>query len=147
MKDTVFSPAGATGPTMNHPSTNALAYNFPVIGNGLDTGDLSTVIGGTGWHISCDEMLNVMGAFRRNGTIMTDSQAQTMLDKSFGIDVKMGTPAGTLYNKNGAWGGDGKAGQSLAYFLPEDMELVVLVNSPVDSPEQFFRNVVTDVLL
>ena len=35
---------------------------------------------------------------------------------------------------------------ALAYFLPEDMELVVLVNSPVDSPEQFFRNVVTDVL-
>jgi CubicO group peptidase (beta-lactamase class C family) len=147
VRSTVFSPAGATGPTMDHPSTNALAYNFPVSGNGLDTGDVSTKIGGTGWHISCAEMLDVMGTLRRKGSIMTNTQAQTMLDNWFGIDVKMGTPAGTLYNKNGAWGWDGKAEQSLAYFLPEDMELVIMVNSPVDSPEQFFRNVVTDVYL
>jgi hypothetical protein len=35
----------------------------------------------------------------------------------------------------------------LAYFLPEDMELVVLANSPVGSQNAFFRDVVTDVYL
>jgi hypothetical protein len=37
----------------------------------------------------------------------------------------------------------GHVEQSLAYFLPQDMELVVLANSPVGSPGQFFRDVVT----
>jgi len=35
--------------------------------------------------------------------------------------------------------------QSLAYFLPQDMELVVLTNSPVSSPGKFFRDVVTNI--
>ncbi len=38
---------------------------------------------------------------------------------------------GTLYNKNGLWqNGSNQVEQSLAYFLPRDMELVVLANSP-----------------
>jgi hypothetical protein len=42
----------------------------------------------------------------------------------------LGEPAG-LYNKNGLWqSGAGQTEQSLAYFLPRDMELVVLANSP-----------------
>jgi hypothetical protein len=85
-----------------------------------------------------------MGAFRRKGTIMTTSQAQTMLDDGFGIDVRMWTPLGTLYNKNGRWGGTHQE-QSLAYFLPQNMELVVLANSPIGAPAQFFRDVVTNI--
>ena len=37
--------------------------------------------------------------------------------------------------------------QSLAYFLPRDMELVVLANSPIGNPGQFFRDVVTNLYL
>ena len=34
-----------------------------------------------------DDMLDVMGTFRRGGTIMSQAAAQTMLDASFGIDL------------------------------------------------------------
>ena len=116
-------------------------------GAGWNSGDLSTVTGGAGWHMSVDELLDVMGTLRRKGTIMSTTQAQTMLDSGFGIDVIQSTPLGTLYNKNGAWGSGGKEEQSLAYFLPQDMELVVLTNSPVGSPPRFFRKVVSDLYL
>jgi CubicO group peptidase (beta-lactamase class C family) len=142
----VFAPSGVTGPTLTHPGPDALAYNFPVSGNGWNSGDLSSVSGGAGWHMSVDEMLNVMGTFRRKGTIMSTAQAQTLLDDMFGIDVRMATPLGTLYNKNGLWGdGSGQVEQSLAYFLPENMELVLLTNSPVGSPAQFFRDKITNI--
>ncbi len=69
-----------------------------------------------------------------------------MLDNGFGIDLQMSTPIGTLYNKNGLWqNGSNQVEQSLAYFLPRDMELVVLANSPIGSPVQFFRDVVTNI--
>ena len=147
VRDHVFAPAGVSGPTLGHPSADALAYSFPVNGAGWNSGDLSTVTGGAGWHMSVDELLDVMGTLRRKGTIMSTTQAQTMLDSGFGIDVIQSTPLGTLYNKNGAWGSGGKEEQSLAYFLPQDIELVVLTNSPVGSPPRFFRKVVSDLYL
>jgi CubicO group peptidase (beta-lactamase class C family) len=142
----VFIPAGVSGPTLSHPSPDALAYTFPVSGNGWNSGDLSTMSGGAGWHMSVDDLLTVMGAFRRKGTIMSTTQAQTMLDDGFGVDVIMPTPLGTLYNKNGLWqDGGGHVEQSLAYFLPSHMEMVVLANSPIGAPAQFFRDVVTNI--
>ncbi len=146
--DNLFAPAGVSGPSLDHPAPDALAYTFPVSGNGWNSGDLSTVIGGAGWHMSVDDLLDVMGTFRRKAAIMSTTQAQTMLDDGFGIDVRMSTPLGTLYNKNGAWGdAGGHVEQSLAYFLPQDMELVVLANSPVGSPAEFFRDEVTNIYL
>jgi hypothetical protein len=144
----VFAPAGVTGPSLDHPGPDALAYTFPVGGNGWNSGNLASVSGGAGWHASVDDLLTVMGTFRRAGSIMTKAQAQTMLDSGFGIDLIQSTPLGTLYNKNGLWqDGGGHVEQSLAYFLPQDMELVVLANSPVGSPGQFFRDVVTNLYL
>jgi CubicO group peptidase (beta-lactamase class C family) len=145
----VFAPSGVAGATLMHPNGDALAYSFPVSGPGWNSGDLSTMAGGAGWHLSVNQLLAVMGTFRRGGTIMSAPKAQAMLDNGFGIDVVgMNTPAGKLYNKNGAWGSaDGRQEQSLAYFLPEGMELAVFANSPVGSPAQFFRGVVTQVYL
>jgi len=142
----VFVPAGVSGPTLDHPGNDALAYSFPVQAAGWNSGDLSTVSGGAGWHMSADDLLKVMGAFRRKGTIMSTTKAQAMLDNGFGIDLVMPTPLGNLYNKSGLWqNAGGQVEQSLAYFLPRDMELVMLANSPVDSPAQFFRDVVTNI--
>lgn len=147
----VFSPAGVTNATVSHPAGGALAYRFPNFGGGWNSGNLMTVSGGAGWIISVNDLLKVMGTFRRKGTIMSTTKAQKLLDNGFGLDVIQATDAGTLYNKNGLWqdgsGILGRVEQSLAYFLPEDMELVVLVNSPVGAPRQFFRTVVTNVYL
>ncbi len=141
----LFAPSGVSGPTLDHPAPDALAYTFPPV-TGWNSGNLATVSGGAGWHMSPDDLLNVMGTFRRKGTIMSNAQAQTMLDNGFGIDVIMNTPLGKLYNKNGAWGdGSGHTEQSLTYFLPQGMELVVLANSPIGVHNTFFRDLVTNI--
>ncbi|HTA44845.1 MAG TPA: serine hydrolase [Bryobacteraceae bacterium] len=141
----LFQPAGVNGPTLTHPDPDALAYTFPPAG-GWNSGDLTTESGGAGWHMSVDDLLDVMGCFRRQGTIMPPAAAQAMLDASFGIDLIETTNLGTLYNKNGLWAdGSGQTEQSLAYFLPRDMELVVLANSPIGNPGKFFRDVVTNL--
>jgi CubicO group peptidase (beta-lactamase class C family) len=147
----VFAPAGVTNATLDHPNGSALAYNVPTVSAGWNSGNLMTVSGGAGWHISVNDLLKVMGTFRRKGTIMSTTKAQKLLDNGFGVDVVQNTPAGMLYNKNGLWqNGSGplaRVEQSLAYFLPEDMELVVLANSPVGIPAKFFRSVVSDIYL
>jgi CubicO group peptidase (beta-lactamase class C family) len=143
----VFQPAGVSGPTLTHPDPDALAYGFPP-GAGWNSGDMTTESGGAGWHMSVNDLLDVIGCFRRAGTIMSTTAAQAMLDSGFGIDVIESTSLGTLYNKNGLWGaGSGQIEQSLTYFLPRDMELVVLANSPIGNPGQFFRDVVTNIYL
>lgn len=143
----LFQPAGVSGPTFTHPSPDALAYAFPAAA-GWDSGDLTSDAGGTSWHMSVNELLNVMGCFRRQGTIMSSAAAQAMLDNSFGIDLTESTNLGTLYNKNGLWkSGSSQTEQSLAYFLPRDMELVVFANSPIGTAGKFFRDVVTNIYL
>jgi hypothetical protein len=136
---TLFPPADVAGPTLTHEPADALAYNVPVSGHGWNSGDLTTMAGAAGWHMSVGELLSVMGAFRRAGTIMSPAQAQTMLDDGFGIDWTVSTPLGTYYAKNGIWeDGKGHMEQGVAFYLPLEMELVVLVNSPVSSPPAEF---------
>jgi CubicO group peptidase (beta-lactamase class C family) len=147
----VFSPAGVSGagfaPSPVKP--NALAYPFPNNNKkGWNSGDLSSVAGGAAWHLSPNELLNVMGAARRKNTIVSKATAQYMLDNYFGIDQKIDTPAGTIYNKNGAWGtGDGRTEQCVAYFFPNGMEAVLLVNSPIGAANYSLRNIVKTAFL
>jgi CubicO group peptidase (beta-lactamase class C family) len=146
-QDHLFTPSGVSGPSLDHPNPDALAYKFPVNGPGWNSGDLSSMSGGAGWHMSPNDLLSVMGAFRRNNNIMSTAQAQAMLANGFGIDMTLQTPLGQLYNKNGLWqNGSGQIEQSLAYFLPQDMELVVLANSPIGPGNQFFRDIVTNLI-
>jgi hypothetical protein len=137
----VFAPSEVTGPDFTHDAADALAYNFPVTGNGWDSGNLTTMAGGAGWHMSVDELLQVMATFRRGGTIVSPDQAQVMLDDGFGIDFSVATPLGTYYAKLGGWNDNaGHQEQGVAFYLPLNMELVVLVNSPV------FEGPITDWL-
>jgi CubicO group peptidase (beta-lactamase class C family) len=131
----VFAPAGVTGPDFTHDAADALAYNFPVTGNGWNSGNLVSMAGGAAWHMSVNELLRVMAAFRRGGTIVSPAQAQAMLDDGFGINWSVPTPLGRYYAKNGNWSNNsGHQEQGVAFFLPLNMELVILVNSPVNSP-------------
>lgn len=142
----VFSPSGvAGGPSLTHRSTDALAYDNPWA-SGWDSGNLRSVSGGAGWIMSADQVLSVMAHFRHTDAIVPRSVALTAMSDRLGLDVKSNTPAGTLYNKNGLWrDGSGRTEQSLAYFLPNGMELVVMTNSPITSDGLFFRSLVTNL--
>jgi CubicO group peptidase (beta-lactamase class C family) len=146
LQSQVFTPAGVADASLAHQPGDALAYGFPVSGSGWDSGDLTTLAGGTGWHVTVDDLLNVMGTFRRSGSIVTPARAQAMLDAGYGIDVIQSTPLGNLYGKNGGWAdGAGRTEQCVAFFLPEDMELVAFVNSPIGNPAQFLLGTVTNL--
>lgn len=139
----VFGPSSVTDPSLAHETDDALAYTFPVSGNGWNSGDLTTMAGGAAWHMSVDDILKVMGTFRRSGTIVSAAQAQTMLDDGFGIDWIESTNLGNYYAKNGLWeDGGGHVEQGVLFYLPGNMELAVLVNSPVGTPAQFLYSVV-----
>jgi hypothetical protein len=142
--DRVFAPAGVAGPDFTHDGPDALAYSFPVTSPGWNSGDLTSMAGGAGWHMSVDELLQVMAAFR-GGRIVSTAQAQAMLDGSFGIDWTVATPLGRYYAKNGFWyNGSGQREQGVAFFLPLNMELVVLVNSAVGPDDEFLYTVVSN---
>jgi CubicO group peptidase (beta-lactamase class C family) len=140
----VFQPSSVVGATLDHPHACALAYRGPDDTKpGWNSGNMQESCGGDGWHLSVNQLLDVMGEFRRGGGILTPAAAQAMLDNGFGVDPFTGgplptakpTPAGNVYYKPGDWH-DGNDEcppdeQSLAFFLPEDMELVVFVNSTV----------------
>ncbi|MEL6614538.1 MAG: serine hydrolase [Bacteroidota bacterium] len=144
----VFSPSGvAGGPSLTHRSTDAIAYANPWA-SGWDSGNLRSVSGGAGWIMSADQVLSVMAHFRHTDSIVPRSVAQQAMDDRLGLDVRTSTPAGTLYNKNGLWrDGSGRTEQSLAYFLPNGMELVVMTNSPITTDGVFFRSLVTNLYL
>ncbi|RYX82420.1 class A beta-lactamase-related serine hydrolase [bacterium] len=145
MQSRVFSPSGVQNADFDHIAgeKSAYAYKFPA-GNakGWDSGDLSSVAGGAGWRLSIEELLSVMSTFRK-GTIVPASRAQFCMDNYFGLDQVLDTPAGKLYNKNGAWGdGGGRREQCVAYFMPDNIEVAIFVNSPVSAQDSFLRSII-----
>jgi hypothetical protein len=167
VQDKVFLPCNVTGATLVAQPSFALAYS----GDPADTalgwdsgGNLAPSCGCDGWHLSVDQLLQVMGEFRRGDNILPGVHAQAMLDLGFGVDplktdpsaplpAGLSTPAGNVYCKPGDWHNNGQDLQTLAYFLPLDMELVVFVNSTVNGlnagqqPTNLFRTLVTQAYL
>lgn len=147
MQSKVFTPAGVKNVGFSPiPATrNALAYRFPH-GNqkGWNSGNLASVAGGAGWRVSIHELLNIMHHVRRRNTIISPTKAQFMLDSFFGIDQRISTPAGKIYNKNGSWRSNGRTEQSVLYFFPQGLEAAVFVNSPIGPTNFSLRGIVKD---
>lgn len=149
----VFNPAGVANAGFAPAAGGALAYRFPH-GNqaGWNSGDLSTMSGGAGWRLSVTEVLKVMDHARRKNTILPANRTQFLLDNRLGIDQIIDTPAGKLYNKNGAWR-DGacennpRQEQCVAVFLPNGYEIVVFVNSRIGAGCESLRGLVTETYL
>lgn len=130
VEDNIFTPAGVHGPLLQHSTGDALAYPFYLSGKGWNSGDLSTGAGADGWHMSAQEVVAVMDMFRRSGELVTPAQAQSMLDASFGIDYSNMTQLGRVYAKRGSWSNaTGDTEQSVLFYLPDNLNVVVSVNS------------------
>jgi hypothetical protein len=67
----VLTPAGSGGHLV-HQFGDALAYDYPPSPAeiGWSDGDLTVTLGAAGWHMSINQLLDVMGAFRRAGNIL-----------------------------------------------------------------------------
>jgi CubicO group peptidase (beta-lactamase class C family) len=147
VQENIFDPAGVVS-GFAHTTDHALAYPFPANVAGWDSGDLSTMSGAIGWHLSVDDLLTIMAAFRRWGAIVEPSRAQLMLDRGFGIDVTRDTLLGRVYAKGGFWSTDSGrfVEQTNAFFLPRGMELAILANSPLCRPNTGFMDRVLDAI-
>lgn len=143
VNDRVFAPAGVAARAFEHSTAAALAYHAPPDpDNGWDSQDLQAASGAVGWHLSVNELLRVMAAFRRSGKIVSPARAEAMLVDRFGLDI--GWPRfsgmGPIYAKGGWWEYDGRVEQSNAFLLPGRMELVILANSPLCEPGTSFMS-------
>lgn len=145
--ENIFAPVGVTS-TLDHTEPNALAYPIPVAVPGWNSRDLTTMCGGVGWHLSVDDLLTIMAAFRRRGTFVDSARAQVMLDRQFGLDsgLMRDTPLGRIYAKGGFWSNGHAVEQTNVFFLPKGMELAILANSPFCQPGGAFMNKVLDMI-
>jgi hypothetical protein len=146
VQENIFDPVGVAS-AFTHGSDDALGYPFPAVEPGWDSGDLSTMSGCAAWHLSVDDLLIIMAAFRRLGLAVSPYSAGRMLDRQFGIDVKRDTALGRIYAKGGFWSNNGVfVEQSNVFFLPKGMELVILGNSPFCTPNGAFMGRVLDAI-
>lgn len=136
VRDNVFAPSGINpnGPQLSKPNAPAMAY-LQNGGSGWSSGDLTNQAGGVAWHISIDELLNVVGEFRRGGGIVSPMRALEVLNASYGLNSPVngeGSPAGRFYYKPGLWqNGNNQTEQALVMLLPENIEVAIFVNSPI----------------
>jgi CubicO group peptidase (beta-lactamase class C family) len=150
VQDEVFEPAGASG-SLSPDATGALAYDYQGLQYGWDSGYKGPVSGGAGWHLSVNDLLLVMHEFRRGGKIVSPKNARIALNAGFGIDARRYSAAGYWWEKGGRWttidaAGVDRTEQCMAYFLPNDMELVVFVNSQIGDQSTSLRTTVNTLL-
>lgn len=145
--ENIFDPLGIES-TLLHTSPNALGYAIPVKVPGFNSGDMSWMAASSGWHLSVNDLLTIMAAFRRGGKIIDTARAQLMLDRQFGIDEIRDSNLGRIYAKGGFWSDKegGAVEQSNAIFLPKGMELAILANAPFCKPDGNFMDRVLDTI-
>ena len=132
MNQNVFSLAGlppiGCAPIAGSPTAKAYASKNDIMG---EAGNWSTLVGGVGFYMSIGQSLKTLNAFR-NGIIMPVDRAQYMLDNNLGINGAIGTSLGNIYVRKGGWSYDGKVTQTILYCLPNNINIAVWVNSPID---------------
>jgi CubicO group peptidase (beta-lactamase class C family) len=148
MQKNVFSPVGAS-PRLSKTALTALAYRFDASSTGWNTGSFWGSPGGVGWHMTINEILNVARGLR-TGQIISGIDAQTLLNQSWGLNSAINgesTDAGRLYYKPGLWQDNNNASvarteQGVLLMAPDNVEIVVFVNSPVTSSGMSLQNLV-----
>ena len=137
MQTYVFNPVAAF-PVFDTNSETVLAYRWDSGTAGWDSGDLSCCGGGYGWHMTITEILNVVRAFRAGNIVSLGGEAD-ILNRSWGLNSPLNgesTLAGPIYYKPGRWTTNsnralGRTEQGVVLLLPDDIEIVIFVNSEI----------------
>ena len=126
----VFGPAGIAAREFDAPADSALAYATPPKAPGESLFAGSTAAGSSGWHLSIDELVRLLGTFRA-GSMMPSFRTEQLLDDLYGLDQAIPTKAGTLFYKGGReWDQTTKKGIDTAiYMMPGGVDFAIFVNS------------------
>jgi CubicO group peptidase (beta-lactamase class C family) len=153
MQTYVFNPVGAH-PTLDTNIYSVLAYRWDSSTAGWNSGNLAGSSGGVGWHMTVTEILDVVRAFRHANIVSLGGMSDIILG-SWGLNSPIGgesTAAGNIYYKAGRWtkGGDpatDRTEQCFVMLMPNDMELVVFVNSQITDQGMSLTNLVRTLFI
>lgn len=153
MQTYVFNPVGAY-PTLDTNIYTVLAYPWNSGTAGWNSGNLAPSAGGVGWHMTVNEMLNVVRAFREANIVSLGGMAD-IIQRSWGLNSPIGgesTAAGNIYYKAGRWThinnlGTDRTEQCFVILMPNQMELVVFVNSQITSQNMNLTNLVRTLFI
>ncbi len=140
----VLAPSGVTAMSPIPAGDSAYAYESRTDNTGWNSGDVSTQLGGVGYRLSPNEVAKVLGTFRRGGKIVSETVAKSAIEGHLGINGSIDTPAGKAYYRKGKWG---NAEQSVAYYMPGNIEVVLFVNSPIGTQDATMRGTVENAYL
>ena len=129
VNENIFAPAGVD-PRFFFPAENAAkAYATPPAGIGSQVVNDATNAGPRGWHLSIAELMDVLGEFRRGGSMMAPWQAEQLMASGYGLDAPLATQAGPVYRKGGrsTWNTQGM--DSAIYLMPGGIEFAIFTNS------------------
>jgi len=143
----VLSPSGVAAMSPIPSGDSAFAYSSRTDNAGWNSGDVSTQLGGVGYRLSPNDVAKVLGTFRRGGKIVPESVAKAAIEGYLGINGSSDTPLGKAYFRKGGWGSGSDVEQSVAYYMPGDIEIVVFVNSPVGAQDASLRLTVENAYL
>lgn len=153
MQTYVFNPVGAY-PTLDTNIYTVLAYPWNSSTAGWDSGNLAASAGGVGWHMTVNEILNVVRAFRQANIVSLGGMAD-IIQSSWGLNSPIGgesTAAGNIYYKAGRWTRVSNLGtdwteQCFVILMPNEMELVVFVNSQITGQGISLTNLVRTLFI
>ncbi len=131
VRDNVFAPAQVVDARTASDAGYAMAYRWPMVGAGWDSGDLSPLSATVAWHLSANELVRILQAFV-DGRVVSRKRMHRLLDAGWGVDQSDMTRAGPFFLKSGNWeSGGNQMVQAVAGLLPGDLPFAVLVNSQV----------------
>jgi CubicO group peptidase (beta-lactamase class C family) len=137
VNDVVFTTANLSSRGFDFPENGAKAYATPAATPGWIDGNTSAGAGTSGWYLSVGDLMWVLGAWRRGGSIMGSWRARNMMVNQYGLDGSFPTRAGTVYRKGGRWGASPQVHDSGIFIMPGDAELAIFVNSvPASAPPE-----------
>lgn len=145
VKELILDPLNITTPDLIPPGNNPnLAYSGSGDnGNGAGgTSDFTNVSGGIGWNMTITQLAKLFAFAFFSDDIIDDNDKQLMKDNRAGLwNTTLDAKYGDYYCKLGAWNyGGGRLFNSVVVLFPNDVQVVIIVNSPiVNNPNNSLR--------
>lgn len=141
----LFQPAGVNNFTGNSDLSKISGYPANLVQNkaygytsatdntkGMDSGDLSSSIGGYGLRLSVEELDKILKYGTTNRNFIKKGSIEKVLSYGYGINHH-NTVKGIGYVHGGSWAGGEGAEVSLQCILPEGIRIEAFVNSSLDN--------------
>lgn len=127
--DRIFAAAGVGPFDFVAPADSTFAYPTPPVWPGAQLSDGTFAAGSGGWYLTLEELMKTAAAFRYGGSMMSPTRANDLMTAQYGLNEMVTTNAGPVYTKRGNWISGANELETGLWFIPDDIELGVFINS------------------